>query len=131
LDEFDMAWKSYLKPENSIVAGVAVMAAVYGVYQLNVGTTAQASATDANHPVLESSRKKAGYQAGILVAGIGLISHDANIIILGAATIIAMELSYRHSIMAHPGTGLMQAPMNDVYQPAENVVPMYDQAESY
>jgi hypothetical protein len=123
-------WRSHLKPENSIVAGIAVMGTVYGVYQLNVGTTAQAAATDANHPVLESSRKKASYEAAVIVAGIGLISHDANIIILGAATIIAMELTYRHSIMAHPATGIMQPPGDTNYLPAENVVPMYQQADA-
>jgi hypothetical protein len=106
------------------MAGVAVMGAVYGVYQLNVGTAAGAQATESNHPVLESSRKKAGYEALILVAGVGLIARDANIIILGGATIIAMELTYRHSIMASPETGKMQPPGNSVYTPAQNVYPM-------
>lgn len=122
-----MAWRSVLKPEGSIAAGVAVMGAVYGVYQLNIGTASAAAATDANHPILESSRKKSGYQALILVAGVGLIARDANIIILGGATIIAMELSYRHSIMAHPETGVMQPPGNSVYTPAD-ATPMYQQA---
>lgn len=114
-----MTWKSYLRPENSIIAGVAVMGAVYGLYQLNVGTTAQAAATDANHPILESSRKKAGIEGFILAGGIGLLAKDTNIMILGWATVIAMELTYRHSIMVHPQTGVMQPPNPDIYQPAE------------
>lgn len=120
-----MAFKSYLKPENSIVAGLAVVGLVYADYQLNVGTMASAQATDANHPVLESSRKKAGYTAFVLVAGVGLIARDANIIILGGAAIIAMELQYRHAIMAHPDTGVMQPPGNEAYNPPGAVVPMY------
>lgn len=112
------AFKSYLKPEGSIVAGLAVMGSVYAIYQLNLGTTAQVQMTDANHPVAETSRKKAGYQAALLVAGIGLIAKDANIIILGSATVIAMELSYRHAIMAHPETGKMVPPGDTVYEPA-------------
>ena|ERR1700744_6278844 len=120
-----MAWRSVLKPEGSVAAGLATMGAVYGVYQLNVGTASGAQATDANHPILESSRKKAGYQALILVAGVGLIARDANIIILGGATIIGMELTYRHSIMADPATGKMQPPGQSVYEPAENVTPLY------
>lgn len=123
-----MAFKSYLKPEGSIMAGVAVMGSVYAIYQLNLGATAQVQMTDANHPVAETSRKKAGYQAAILVAGIGLIAKDANIIILGSATIIAMELSYRHAIMAHPQTGQMVPPGDDVYQPAGAVTSdLYEQ----
>ena len=119
-----MAWKSYLKPENSIIAGVAVMGAVFATYQLNIGTTAQAQATDANHPVLQSSRKKAGYTALLMVAGIGLIAKDSNIIILGSATIIAMELQYRHSIAANPQTGNMEPPSSATYEDASNVYQM-------
>lgn len=116
-----MAFKSYLKPEGSIVAGVAVMGAVFAIYQLDLGTSAQVGMTDANHPIVETARKKAGYKAAVVVAGIGLIAKDANIIILGSATIIAMELSYRTAIMAHPETGTMVAPGEMAYAPAGGV----------
>lgn len=122
-----MAFKSYLKPEGSIVAGLAVMGLVYADYQLNVGTVAQVHMTDANHPAVETSRKKAGYSAFLLVAGIGLIARDANIIILGSATIIAMELNYRHAIMAHPESGIMQAPTDMIYEPAGATSDNYEQ----
>ncbi len=126
-----MAFKSYLKPEGSIIAGLAVMGSVYAIYQLNVGTTSQVHMTDANHPAVESSRKKAGYEAALIVAGIGLIAKDANIIILGSATIIAMELSYRHAIMVHPETGKMQPPGESTYQPAGAAVSsVYEQESS-
>jgi hypothetical protein len=120
-------FKSYLKPENSIVAGLAVVALVYADYQMNVGTVSQVQMSAANHPAIESSRKKAGYTAVILVAGIGLISKDANILILGAAAIIAMEVNYRHAIMASPETGIMQPPTEDVYMPMGVTSDTYDQ----
>lgn len=116
-----MAWKSYLKPEGSIIAGLAVMGTVYAIYQLDLGNAAQVQMTDANHPAVETSRKKAGYKSAIVVAGIGLIAKDANIIILGSASIIAMELTYRTAIMAHPETGTMVPPGENVYAPAGNV----------
>lgn len=126
-----MAFKSYLKPENSIIAGLAVMGAVYAMYQLNIGTTVQVQMTDANHPATETARKKAGYQSALLVASVGLIAKDANIIILGGASIIAMELSYRHSIMAHPETGQMVPPAESTYAPAGQAVSsMYEQETS-
>jgi hypothetical protein len=124
-----VSWKSILKPEGSVVAGLATVGAVYGIYQLNIGSTAQAQATDANHPVLESSRKKAGYTALVLVAALTLITKDANIGILGGGTIIAMELTYRHGIMAD-ASGRIQNPMNSGYEPAENVVPFPYQGET-
>lgn len=126
-----MNFKSVLKPEGSTMAGIATVAAVYGVYQLNVGNVSQAHATDANHPVLEASRRKAGYTALVLVSGLTLITKDANLGILGFATIIAMELSYRHGIMAHPESGKMVNPSPmAAYEPAENVIPFYAQGET-
>jgi hypothetical protein len=120
-------FRSYLKPENSIVAGLAVVGLVIADYQMNVGTVSQVQMSAANHPSIESSRKKSGYTAVILVAGIGLIAKDANILILGAAAIIAMEVNYRHAIMAHPETGVMQPPTEDVYMPMGVTSDSYDQ----
>lgn len=120
-----MQFKSVLKPEGSVMAGIATIGAVYGLYQLDVGPVSTAHATDPNHPSLESSRKKAGYSALILVSGLTLITRDANVGILGFATIIAMELHYRHAIMTHPATGQIQAPNATAYEPAENVTPLY------
>ncbi|HEY1618001.1 MAG TPA: hypothetical protein VGG25_10310 [Streptosporangiaceae bacterium] len=110
--------KSVFKPEDSIVAGLATVGLVYGMYQLNLGTVASAQYTDANHPIMETSRKKAGYTSLVLVAGIALLARDPNIVILGGATIIAMELHYRHAIMSDPDSGQIVAPGPQAYQPA-------------
>lgn len=118
-----MTWKSMLKPEASVTAGIATIIGVYGVYQLSIGPVALAQATDANHPAMATSRKKAGWMALTLVAGLTLITKDANVGILGGGTIIAMELAYRHGIMADPMTGKIQNPNpNTAYEPAENVI---------
>jgi hypothetical protein len=113
-----MQFRSVLKPEGSIVAGLAVMGSVFAIYQLDVGGVASAYATDANHPALESSRKKAGYTALVLVGSLTLITRDANVGILGFGSIVAMELHYRHAIMAAPETGKIVPPAPSQYQPA-------------
>lgn len=119
-----MTIQSVLRPEGSIVAGLATVALVYSVYQLNVGEVAAAAATDAHHPLLESSRKKAGWTSIALVAGVALLARDPNIVILGGAATIGMEASYRHAIMQDPNTGMIVPPPAKSYQPAENVVPL-------
>lgn len=119
--------KSVLKPEGSIVSGIAVAGSVYAIYSMNVGTVVQAHASDANHGSLESSRKKAGYTSFVFVAAITLITRDANVGILGFGSIVAMETLYRHAIMVEPTTGQMQSPAETTYQPAENVVPLQNQ----
>lgn len=125
-----MGWKSVLKPEGSVAAGLATVGLVWGVYNLNIGNTSNAQATDANHPVMETSRRKAGLTALVTVAALTLITKDANVGILGSGAIIAMELSYRHGIMAHPLSGQLQNPNpNAAYEPAENVIPMYNQGQ--
>ena len=121
--------KSVLKPEGSITAGIATAGLVYSIYQMDVGPVSQVQMTDANHPALESSRKKAGYTSFIAVAAITLIARDTNIGILGFATIIAMEAHYRHAIMSDPLTGIMQPPSPSKYVPAENVVPLPTQGQ--
>lgn len=113
-----MQFKSVLKPEGSVVAGIAVVGLVYATYQLDVGAVSAAYATDANHPALESSRKKAGYTALIGVAALTLITRDANVGILGFGSIVAMEIHYRHAIMASPVTGKVVPPAPSAYQPA-------------
>jgi hypothetical protein len=126
-----VTFKSILKPEGSVVAGIATVAVVFGIYQLSLGSVAQAQATDPNHPVLESARRKAGYTAGVFVAALTLLTKDANVGILGGGTIIAMELAYRHGIMAHPDSGKIVAPNAAVaYEPAENVYAFPMQGET-
>jgi hypothetical protein len=126
-----MTWKSILKPEASTMAGLATVGVVFGIYQLEVGSVAQAASTDANHPVLNSSKRKAGYTALVLVSALVLLTKDANIGILGGGTIIAMELSYRHGIMVNPQSMSMQNPApGTAYEPAENVIPFAYQGET-
>ena len=118
-------FKSILKPSDSVVMSVATVGGVVAVYELHIGSVAQAHATDANHPANESSRKKAGLMALAFVAGLTLITKDANIGILGGGTIIAMEITYRHAIMVNPLNGQIQPPDASAYTPAgSNVYPM-------
>jgi len=126
-----MSFKSVLKPDASTMASLATVGTVFAVYQLNVGPVSQAAATNSNNTVLESSRKKAGYTALAIVGALTLITKDANIGILGAGSIVAMELVYRHGIMADPQSMKMQNPNPaTAYEPAENVTPFPYQGET-
>jgi hypothetical protein len=112
------SFKSILKPENSVLAGIATAGSVWAIYQMNVGSTVNAHASDANHPALESSRKKAGYMSFIFVSGITLITRDANVGLLGFASIIAVDVTSRHAIMSNPVTNMMEPPAGSGYEPS-------------
>jgi hypothetical protein len=118
-----MAFRSILKPSESTMASAATVGFVIAIYQMNLGTGAQVHATDANHPVLESSRKKAGYTALAGVTALTLLTRDVNIGILGGGTIIAMELTNRHAIMANPITGKMESPEGGRIYAGPSLVP--------
>lgn len=120
-----MAVSSILKPEGSIVAGLATMGLVYGIYQTNLGPAAVAHATmpGTDTAILATERRKSGWTALVAVAGISLLAKDPTIAILGGATIMALEVHYRHAIMSNPATGHVEVPGPASYQPAQAVVP--------
>jgi len=107
-----MAFLGSLKPrlgaENSVVVSLGVAALVIGIYSSKVGPVADAHATGANDGNMLASVKKAGWESVALTVGLALLTQDANIVILGGATIVAEELAYRHAIMASPDTGQIQ-----------------------
>lgn len=95
---------SVLKPENSMIAGLAVVGLVIANYNLHNGPVSSValSPAEAGSGVLTTSNKKAGWESIAMVAGISLLARDANIFILGMAAVIAMHSSYLHSIAVSP-----------------------------
>lgn len=113
-----MEIKSVLTPEGSIVAGMATIGLVYAVYSLDAGTVSTVHASDAHHPANMSSIKKAGLTSFAMVAAIGLLARDPNIVILGMGAIIAMDLHYKHAAMVNPANGQLEVPGPSSYSPA-------------
>lgn len=126
-----MKWQSILQPESSVMAGVAVAGSVAAIYNLQLGAVSQAHASDANHPALAASRKKAALTCFALVSGVFLVTRDGNIAILGWGTIIAMDLTYRHAIMVDPESNRMVPVGPSAYQNAQTAVPVANQGPSY
>jgi hypothetical protein len=111
-----MDLKPRLSSENSIIASLATVALVVGIYQANIGPVSDVHASDAYDGNIQASCKKAGWMAVIAVAAVSLLAKDPNIVILGGATIIAEELCYRHALMTNPSSGQIQVAPN-AYQP--------------
>jgi hypothetical protein len=97
--------KPRLSGENSIIASLATVGLVIGVYQASVGPVSDVHATEAGDINLTAAVRKAGWTAFAAVAAVALLAKDPNILILGGAAIIVQELCYRHALMVHPGTG--------------------------
>lgn len=112
--------KSVLKPENSMIAGLAVVGLVIANYNIHNGSGVSVRATDANHPVTQSANNSAGWSSFILVAGASLLAKDANIMILGSAAIIAMHSTFLEHIAVSPDNVFVQAPSANDYLPAQD-----------
>ena len=95
---------SVLKPENSMIAGLAVVGLVVANYNLHNGPVSSValSPAEAGSGSLTTTNKKSGWTSIVMVAGISLLAKDANIFILGMAAVIAMHSSYLHSIAVSP-----------------------------
>jgi hypothetical protein len=113
-----VSFKSVMKPEDSIVAGLAVVGLVAAVYQIDAGSVSQVHASDSYHGANSAGIKKAGYTSLALVAGITLLAWDPNILILGGAAIVAFAAHYRHANMVNPANGQVQPPGPAAYLPA-------------
>lgn len=103
-------------PSDSVVTGIATMAVVFGIYNNKVGTLSSVHMTAANDGNVAASIKKAGIVSAIVVAGVFLITRDANVAILGGAAIVAEELTYRHAHMADEASGMIQITPTDYQQ---------------
>lgn len=101
--------KSILKPEGSVVAGIATGALVIAIYQMNVGNLAQVHMTPAHDKNVCASRKKAAIQAVAAVSAISLLTKDVTIFILGGGITFLLDWHTRHAICAAPDTGELVA----------------------
>ena len=113
--------KPLLSGENSILASLASVALVVGVYNATVGPVADVHATPTGDLDVKTSLSKAGWISLAAVAGVVLLSKDLNLGIFGGGAIIAEEFIYRHAHMSAPGTGKLAQITPAAYAPAGGV----------
>jgi hypothetical protein len=101
---------SILKPDGSIVIGIATGILVAGIYKQGLPDVATMHATDASDPNIESGRKKATIASAVVLSGITLLTKDVNVFILGAVVLFALDLQARHANASHPETGQLVSP---------------------
>lgn len=97
--------KSILKPEGSIVAGIATAALVVTIYQMNVGNVVQVHMTPSHDINVAASRKKAAVQSVAAVSAISLLTKDVTIFILGGGLVFLIDWHVRHASASAPDTG--------------------------
>lgn len=91
-----------LKPEMSIMVGLATATMVYAVHQNATPTIADIRVGEPMDPDIESSERGASWASAALVSGVSLIAKDPTIFIIGGAAVILMAWMERHANMVDP-----------------------------
>jgi hypothetical protein len=99
-----------LKPEHSLGASLAVMALDFGIYQINLPSTADVKASNPHNSAIDSSRKAATWTAVSVCAALSLLARDPNIFIFGGGFAVVLDWYYRHGNAVHPATGMVTMP---------------------
>lgn len=100
--------KPRLSGENSIITSLAAAGLVLAIYNMKVGPLSDVHATDAGDINMQAAVKKAGWTSVAAIGALFLLAQDPNIVIMGGGAIVFEELSHRHALLAHPGTGQIQ-----------------------
>ena len=105
-----MPFKSILKPDGSIVIGIATGVLVYAIYDRSLPDAATMGATKPYDVNIEQGRKKAGYTAAAALAAVTLLTKDVNVFILGGIVLIALDVHARTANATNPATGALVSP---------------------
>lgn len=116
-----MALKSVLKPDSSVMVGLAEAAAVYVIYQSMLPNHADLRSAPAHDGTVESARKAAAWKSAAVLGFVFLLSQDLNSFLIGGLALGAIDYSVKHSNGTNPATGkldsggaaITQAPGNE------------------
>lgn len=104
-------------PADSMTLGIATAGGVFMIYGAKIGPCADVQMTQPGDPSVNSSIRKAGWEAILLATAMTLLSRDLNVAILGFGAVILEHTMYLHSSMASGTTGQITAAPG-AYQPA-------------
>jgi hypothetical protein len=94
-----------LKPEASLMVGLATATLVYGIYSQGLPSIADERLNDPNNDDLATAEKGAAWTSAVAVAGISLIAKDATVFVLGGSMIVALAWWHRHANTVNPEFG--------------------------
>jgi hypothetical protein len=109
-----------LKPEVSLTVAAATGALVFGIFQVELPSTADVHAAAPHNSHVSGSITSAGWTAAAAVAGVSLLAKDPTVFVVGGSIAAFMVWRYKHANMVNPGTGqVTMPPQNGVPAPAQ------------
>lgn len=96
-----------LKPEASVMSGLAVGALVYGIHANFTPTIADIQGLPSGNKDVDQSERKATIISAGIVAGVSLLAKDPTIFVMGSTMVVAMAFFTRQATWTDSKTGLI------------------------
>ncbi len=96
-----------LKPEASVMAGLATAAVVVSIHSVMHPPVADIQGLPAGNPDVDLSEKKATWTSAGVVAGVSLLAKDPTIFIIGSVATIIMAFLPRHANWTESKSSMM------------------------
>lgn len=98
-----------LKPEASVMSGLAVAAVVFAIHSNATPSMADMQGLPSGVKDVDQSERKATWMSAGIVAGISLLAKDPTIFVIGSAMTVAMAWATRHAVWTDTKSGLLNA----------------------
>ena len=100
-----MGLKSVLKPDSSVMAGLAEAAAVYVIYQAALPAHVDIRSAPAHNTDIEAARKAAAWKSAAVLGFVFLLTQDINSALIGGLALAGIDLMTKHANGVNPATG--------------------------
>jgi hypothetical protein len=120
-----------LKPEFSIMGGLAVGSIVYAIHANATPPQADIRALPANQADIDKAERAATWLSVGVVAGISLLARDPGIFMIGSAAAIAMAVWTRHNNAVESMAGRYLSPSEELAAGTETTGPAPADTEPY
>lgn len=112
-----------LKPETSVMVGLATAALVYAVYSNATPSITEIRAAKPGDADVDASRKMAAWTSAGAVAAVSLITKDPTVFTLGGGMIVVLDWWHRHANQVNPLSGKASTMSNPSASIADMSVP--------
>lgn len=122
---------SLLKPETSLMVGLATAAVVYSTYQHAVPTIADMRVGAPQNRDLDAARKAASWTAAGIVAAISLLAKDPTVFVIGGVMVVSLDWFTRHANEVNPMIGKATGAMGITGTPMSPAAPTLEAVANY
>lgn len=121
---------SILRPDTSVMLGIANGAIVLSIYNHNLPNAASIRVADSHDGDIESARKASAWMSAGLLGFMYLLTRDRNSFLIGGLVLGAVDYMVKHSNGLNPHTGELDGNNESIDQNLTNVYPLPDYSET-